>query len=444
MFVHRKELVEQTQEKLGYFGLKAGVVAGGYEPNYELPIQIISVASWSRRKEFLKEPDIIVIDEAHRVAARTWAAIAKHYKDKYQLLFTATPERLDGQGLASYCDEMILGPSVQTLVTMGSLSTYEAYSVPSKIDFKNLKTAGGDYTRQSVVKEIKRGQAYGDVIQHYGEHLDGKQALLFAPSVELSTEMAQKFSDVGYSAAHLDGETPRAEREATMALFRAKKLQIICNVDLFAEGLDVPGVAGVMLLRPTMSLTLYLQQIGRALRPDEGKEKAIILDFVGNVMRHGPPCMERHWNLAGRGERKKAEAANISGERGAPFRMCPHCFAAQRIYEKFCKYCGKAFNLLAMKLKELKGQLVSVDSEAWKAHSKEQKNSVNVQKWKCKTLEEMRELGAHLGYKSGWADIQWKLRMAKIRERQERATYEREEPYEGCPEAEFVTDPRGG
>ena len=407
IFVHRKELIEQTCAKLGIFGISPGIVGGGYEPDYKRPVQVISVASWKGRKELLGKPDLLVIDESHRVAAKTWAGVAEYYKDAWQLLFTATPERLDGQGLGPFVDTMIQGPSVSELIELGALSDYQIYSVPPKIDHTKLKKGNGDYTKASVAREIKRCEAWGDIVEHYNKHLSGKRAILFAATIENSILVAEKFNQAGVKAWHLDGNSLPFERKRILDDFRNGRIQVLCNVDLFAEGLDVPGVEGIIMLRPTMSLTIYLQQIGRALRPSPGKEKAIILDHVGNVSIHGLPDEQRAWDLGGKKERLKKEDVEEIEKPEPAVRVCPHCFASQRVRQRNCLYCGGHFNLNAMKVTELNGVLVPVDSKAVKA-DKEKKKQAGKEEVKrlcreAQTYEDFRKIGEKFGYKKGWA-----------------------------------------
>jgi superfamily II DNA or RNA helicase len=170
-----------------------------------------------------------------------------------------------------------------------------------------------------------------DALAEYRKHLDGRSAIAFCTTVEHSRTVARFFRAGGIQARHLDGDTPAVERRALITALATGELQVITNCSLIAEGVDVPSVAGVILLRPTKSLALYLQQIGRALRPAPGKDRAVILDHSGNVFRHGMPNLEHRWSLDGRPKKKKGKAL---------VRRCPECGAVIPIAVHECPECG--------------------------------------------------------------------------------------------------------
>ena len=397
-FVHRKELIEQISGAFSNFGIPHGVVSPDWAQTRH-KIQIISVASWRTRKDKLPEPDLICMDEAHHLAAKTWGRIVDAYPDAYVLGVTATPERLDGKGLRKHMDALVLGPSVRWLINEGWLSKYKMYSVPPRVDVDKLRTKMGDYDQQQLAREIKRSESYGEIVGHYNRYLPGKQALAFACNIEDSKTVVEKFQEAGIKAAHLDGTTPKKIRHSVMQRFRQREIQVVSNVELFGEGVDIPDLDGVIMLRPTKSLAIYLQQIGRALRPSEGKDAAIIIDHVGNFSRHGHPCAERKWSLDGKQQREKREL-----EVKEKLRICPHCFATMTVRGRSCPYSGMVLKLDDMGLIEVRGELVEIGSIKHERHKKAKlKEDVR----KAHTYQDFVNIGKRMGYKPGWAKYKY-------------------------------------
>ena len=157
-----------------------------------------------------------------------------------------------------------------------------------------------------VIDENEMGKStiYGDVIGHYKKLADGKQAICYCSTLSLSKRTAQAFNDAGILSVHIDGETPKTERKEAVEAFRQGKIKILCNVDLISEGFDVPDCDCAILLRPTKSLNLFIQQSMRCMRYKPGKE-AVIIDHVGNVFRHGFPDDDRVWSLESKKKRQK-------------------------------------------------------------------------------------------------------------------------------------------
>ena len=406
LFAHRAEIIDQLVLNLAKFNVGCAVVAPGHKFEPDCPVQVISVPSWKGKKDKLPVPDLILFDEAHHASATTWKNIAKEYKDSYLLGFTATPERTDGQGLGDIADEIIIGPTVSELIEMGALCEYRALSIPG-INEKKLVKGAKDFTKKSIneaLEEIKTGCSWGDYVEHYRKYAEGKQAIVFAPNIEMSKEVAGNFRSAGYSAVHFDGETPKHERSRIINEFRRGKIKVLSNVNLCTEGFDLPILDCLIILRPTSSIILHLQMLGRVLRSHPNKEKAIIIDCVGNLRRLGLPEDARQWSLQGRETRKKKEK---EGETTAPIRVCPKCFAAQAARARNCIYCGSPWNLDDQGLKIIDGELVEIGSKKDKENEQKIKNAkketIKKEQKNCHSLEDFLELGKSLGYSSGWS-----------------------------------------
>ena len=321
--VHRRELLEQA---LATF------------ERFEIPtdgIHVGMVGQVARNADRFPRPDLIIFDEAHHSQAGTWRKIIDRYPDTWIIGLTATPARLDGKPLGEIYQTMVQGPTTAELIQRGWLSPYRAYSV-NVADLAALRKRGSDYDQDDAAEHLMQRAVYGDVIQHYRELADGLQAICFCTTIRHSEAMAQAFRDAGISAVHLDGGTPKRERQREMQRFRDGETTVLSSVDLFGEGLDIPDCAAVIQLRPTQSLTLHLQQLGRALRPREGKT-AILLDHVGNLPRLGLPDDDRDWTLT---DTLPPPSQHLSDGR-LRLRTCASCYAVfEAVGRDTCPVCG--------------------------------------------------------------------------------------------------------
>lgn len=307
VLAHRQELIHQLVEKLeAIVNEPVGVIMAGVKPSYDRDIQVGSVQSMARRLESCPHLDLIVIDEAHHSCSASYVKITDKYPTAKVLGVTATPIRLDGKGFRGVFDDLICGVSTTDLIDMGSLSPYKYYGAERSMSVQGIKKTGGDYAASAVEAENPAGIVANQVIEAYRRHLTGKQSVIFAVSVAHSIAIAQALNSVGIITHHLDGMTDSAERKSAMQLFRDRKIQCLTNCALFDEGLDIPSLDGVILARPTASLSRYLQMAGRALRVADGKDYATIIDLAGNYERLGMPDEDRTWTLDGV-EKKKRE-----------------------------------------------------------------------------------------------------------------------------------------
>ena len=350
---HRKELLDQSVTTfIESADIHTGIVAAGYPHSPGAPVQVCSVPSLAKRHAHLQPPDLLVWDEAHHVASKTWATLAQQFPQAHHIGLTATPQRLDGQGLGAHFDALLVGPSTADLIQAGYLSRYELFA-PGTVDLSAVHRVGGDYNKKEVSNVMGQSCVVGDCVGHYLQHCAGGRALVFAWSLDASRRLAASFQAAAIPAAHVDGETPRAERTAAMRAFRDGSLRVLCNVDLFGEGLDVPAVDAVFLLRPTQSLGLYLQQVGRGLRTSEGKRSVRIFDHVNNWQRHGLPDDPRVWTLTG-----AARSSRTSEPMG---KRCGQCFAVSRLGARACVVCGVVFPVQAREVEQVAGTLQAVD-----------------------------------------------------------------------------------
>ena len=388
--VHRRELLEQTARTFRACGLSFGVIAAGARAGRDLPCNLASVATLARRLASLPAPQFIVVDECHHVTARTYLSILEAFPRAFVLGLTATPARLGGQGLSAVFDALVVGATVKDLIQRGALAAFRYYAPPSKFDPARARVRCGDYVRADLLQQVDEAPIVGDVVAEYQKHAAGKRAIVYCVSRAHAQHVAAAFAAAGIAAAAVDGETAPEERRAAVRQFRAGKLRVLCNCELFGEGFDVPALDAVILARPTKSLTLFLQQATRAMRIDPanpGKE-AIIIDHVGNVFEHGLPDEDRTWRLTARKERKKASDAPA-------LRICPACFAANRGGAPRCCVCGQVFTAQGRDFHASPGELVRIEQL--------EKQKRTQQRRQARTLPELLALARARGYSRGWA-----------------------------------------
>jgi superfamily II DNA or RNA helicase len=355
---HRRELIRQASRKLNDAGVPHGIIARGHTATRER-VQVASVQTLGRRlgDPRYPAPDLIVVDEAHHATAGQWRDVINAYPNARVLGVTATPERLDGKGLGAEAggvfDALVLGPSAGDLIKAGFLSPARVFAPPERPDLSGIRTVGGDYQAGALAEAMQRPKLVGDAIQHYARHALGQPAILFSPSVAHAEAMAEAFRQAGWRAAAASGATPAAERDAAIHGLGTGAVQVLCSCDLISEGLDVPAVAAVILMRPTKSLALYLQQVGRGLRPAPGKQHLVVLDHAGNTFTHGPVDAPREWSLAGR-EKTKRESEQIEAAR-----QCPACFAVHAP-AAHCPECGHTYTTASREIEHVAGDLTDV------------------------------------------------------------------------------------
>lgn len=400
--VHRRELVKQSALAFHQAGINFGIVASGFPFDAKPMVQICAIQTLTNRLEKLKPPSLIVWDESHHVGARTWEKVRERFSEAYHIGLTATPERLDGKGLRKYFSEIVLGPRVQDLIDEGYLCPYRLL-VPSTISMAGVKTQMGDYARAEAEAIIDKPHITGDAIREYKKLGGNKRAVVFCMSVKHSNHVVDQFNRAGISAIHVDGETDSFTRDGAIKAFERGDIRVLSNVNLFGEGFDLPSIEIVILLRPTQSLSFYLQSVGRALRPSPNKTQAIILDHAGNVERHGLPCDDRAWSLDGRGERLKN-----TKDSGPAIRICEICFGAQPSGKPHCIYCNNVFQSKNREIDHVDGDLVEIDPSRLKRKPSEKKQE-------SKTLDELYKLGVARGYKHArkWAQHVFQMQQAK-------------------------------
>ena len=343
VLAHRLEIVTQAAKKLHGCGIRHGIIKAGFSPRPMERVQVASVQTlWVRaiRSEAMTLPpaDLLIVDECHHAAAHTWRKIIEAYPAAVLIGLTATPCRGDGRGLGGIFTTMIECPQVAPLIEQGYLVKTRVYA-PVDPDLRGIKTQAGDYVEAQLAERMDRAKLVGDIVTHWHKYGERRRTVAFACSVGHSIHIRDEFIKAGVRAEHLDGETPRDERDAILARLESGETEVVANCMVLTEGFDCPDIGCIVLARPTKKMGLHRQMIGRGLRPADGKSDCVILDHSGAVFRHGLPEDHVEWTLDA-DRRAEAPAHQARLERRAPVLLeCSQC-SALRLGGQPCPSCG--------------------------------------------------------------------------------------------------------
>lgn len=344
---HRTELIAQTSRTFDALGIDHGFMAAGMPFNRHKSVYIGSIGSVASRLEGLQPFDLLIADEAHRSVSKTWQHVIETINPRWVIGLSATPCRLDGRGLGENFDAIVHGEPVASLIAGGFLAPFKVYA-PSVIDLTGVRTTAGDYNAADVAAAADKPVITGSAVEHYQRITPGARAVVFCTSVKHAEHVAAAFIEAGIAARSIDGTMSRDERANVIGDFERGATLVLTSCDLVSEGFDVPGIECAISLRPTKSLSLWLQQVGRALRFVPGKT-AVILDHAGNTDRHGFPDDPREWTLDARAKRKREAALAI--------KTCKVCFTVYRP-ARVCPGCGLEVETVSRELEHVEGQLV--------------------------------------------------------------------------------------
>lgn len=396
IIVHRVELLRQTGQKLSAMGIPHGYISTEHTQNDFWPVQVAMVATLRNRQT---EPfNLIIVDECHHSPSSTYQEVIARHPDAYLLGVTATPCRLDGKGLADCFDEMVQGPQIYELIQFGSLTPPVTYAPAVGIDLKGVRSVAGDYVRSALEEAVAKPSVTGSAVAEYTKLAPGRPCVVFCVSVKHAEQVAEEFRFQGYRAVSVDGNTDKTERDRMIQGLADGSVQVLCSCDIISEGTDVPAIEVGISLRPTKSLSLYIQQMGRVLRRHEGKTRALLLDHAGNCHRHGLITMHREWSLE-EGTEKKRTPSEI--------RQCLKCYAVYESSGTVCPECGTTPPPKPRELVKVAGELIPVE-EAERA-----KQDAKRELWGRKSFEEWVAIARKRGYKVGWARFRFEAQEAR-------------------------------
>jgi superfamily II DNA or RNA helicase len=379
---HRQELVSQISCSLASFGVIHNIIAplpvirlitakhmrlfgrSFYSPNSNKAVAGVDTlrARSEAMEPWLRTVTLWVTDECHHLTKKNkWGTAVDLLPYARGLGVTATPLRADGLGLGrwndSVFDEMVVGPSMRDIIEDGYLTDYRIRSIPNDLNLENVTVSPktGDYIKPQLSKEVAKSHIVGDIVETYLEHADGLLGITFVTDVETGTRVAKEFNEAGVRAECVSHHTDDKTRDEILRRFERREIMQLVNVDLFGEGFDLPAVQVVSFARPTASYSLFVQQFGRGLRlllPADAdmstresrlaaiagsiKPHALILDHVGNVLRHGLPDARTSWTLEAREKRRRKAVEDDM----TPVRICTECTGVYERVTTVCPYCS--------------------------------------------------------------------------------------------------------
>lgn len=413
LMCHRSELQDQISATLQAFDVAHGRIAAGerYDPRHLA--HVASVQTLARRLDKIEVPDYVIIDEAHHaVSASQYGQILQHWRTANPALrsigVTATPQRLSGEGLGETFDDLILGPSTAELIKIGALCDYTMYGPSSPVNTSSIPMVGGEYSTKGASEFVRdKPEIVGDAVSHYRSICPGAAAVVFCASIRDAEVYAENFRAAGYRAASVDGKMDKQLRRGIIDGVRTGEVQLLTSCALVDEGLDIPGLVAMIDLSPTASLGRIKQRWGRVFRNAPGKDRAIIIDAVGNHTKHGLPDDDCEWTLEGTRTGRRSPKAI------APVRQCPMCYAISRASASACRECGQPFPAAPREIEQRDGELAEVDREAVRAQQEAERLERKREQGSAKTLDQLLIIEKTKGYKTGWAQHVHAARLKK-------------------------------
>jgi superfamily II DNA or RNA helicase len=395
MLAHRREIIGQTSAKLHAGGIFHGIIQAGISPRPLEPVQVASIQTLHARAirtdaMELPSADILIIDEAHHCPARTYQAIIDAYPDAVLLGLTATPCRGDSRGLGGIFETMLECPQVAELIAQRYLVRTKCFA-PTKPDLLGVRVERGDYVESQLAEHMDKPKLIGDVVTHWHKYGERRKTVVFAVNVQHSIHLRDEFIKAGVRAEHIDGGTPKAERDATLARLATGEIELVTNCLVLTEGWDCPEVSCVVLARPTRHMGLYRQMVGRVLRPAPGKADAIVIDHAGAVLEHGFVEDPVSWTLDPDTRAKSFTHAARCAPGGAKVIECTQC-GGLRVGGQACPCCGLLPSRPPKSLAVVDGDLGLVEDGRAKPPTHNQREWHAMLVFIC----------AERGYKPGW------------------------------------------
>jgi superfamily II DNA or RNA helicase len=398
IMAHRQELIDQISKSLTNINCKHGIICNGYSPDHLQNVQVCSVQSVANRLEKIPAPNIIITDEAHHSTSSTYTKIYEHFPKARLLGVTATPQRLDGKGLGNIYDDLIMGVSVKFLMDEGFLCPVKYYAPPLQYDLNAVKTTAGDYNKKQLSEAVDKRQIIGDAVKHYKQLANNTQAVAFCVSVAHCEHVQEQFEQAGISCNVINGTLKKTARKKLVQDFTDCKFKILISCEIISEGFDIPRVQTAILLRPTQSLSMHLQQIGRVLRPFEGKDFAIVIDHAGNCLNHGLAEDQREWSLDGRKKRSRKNNTEVITK----IKQCTQCYAVHEP-SPVCPSCGHVYPIKENTIDEVDGKLQELNAVILKKQRRQEEGM-------ARSLGELVRIGQKRNYKNPTQWAMYKLR----------------------------------
>ncbi len=386
----RQEIMEQTFETFERCGVPLNTVHIG---------MIITMANHINE---LPKPDLIIYDECHMSVSNTYNKISNAFPNAFIVGATASPVRTDNRPLGDLYETIIRGVTVRWLIDNHYLAPFDYYSVPLT-DLSSAETEG-EYDTTKASELLMTSAIYGDVIKNWNKFANNMQTVVYNCSVKHSKKTTEMFNKAGIKAMHFDGTTPKAERKNIVDKFRKGEIKVLCNCDLISMGFDMPDIGCVVMLRPSVSASLYIQQSGRALRYKPNK-KAVIIDMVGNYSRFQLPDEPYEWSLSQSVQKRK----EFNEDGTLSIRQCENCFKCFKT-APVCPYCHYEYKVKGRELKSVTDVELKRIEAIEREEQEKQKKVARMEVGQCRTIAELQKIQQERGYAPGWV---WQ--MARIK-----------------------------
>lgn len=389
ILAHRRELLKQHEELFHSLGIQARFASVFTEINH--------VGEHG-------SPALVMIDEAHLSEASSYRKVMEGYSNAYLIGFTATPQRLSGERLSLY-ESLVQGISVKELIRQGAIAEYDYYAPDVGLDLSAVGMVAGEYNNSQLTEVMCQSRLYGDFIDIYKRYALNRQTLAYCVSIKHAKAVAEAFNAEGIQAVEVDSKTPSAVRNEAIERFRNGEYTVLVNVGLLSEGITLPEADVCMLLRPTQSLALFIQQSMRCLTPREGK-RALILDCVGNYQRHGLPDTDRQWSLEGRVRHRM-----VTDEGAFTMRSCPVCY---RVFTgDICPYCGTPYVPKDRELKQIKEVELRKINEEEAVRMERKRKEMRMEVGRARSIADLIKIQRARNYNQNWVWVMAKKKGLK-------------------------------
>ena len=336
VLTHRRELIDQMVARLAAADLDDVGVIRASDDRYraEAPIQVASVQTLAARPDERPHADLVVVDEAHHATADTWLRILECYPKARVLGLTATPFRASGKGLDDCFDVLVQGEAMSVLIAERYLVAPRSYTVPEDLlpELSGVRSTGGDYHQGDLSDAVCKKSIVGGMVAERQRLAPGRSTVVYAVDRRHAKIIVDQFASAAVPTGYLDGNTPDAERQDLLYRLRTGKIEVLVNVGVLTEGWDFPDLECVILGRPTKSLGLYMQMIGRLLRTGRHNRRPIFCDHAGCIYMHNLPEVDRVFMLGGLPRQAKAAAV----------KRCPECGEVASSFARTCE-CGHVY-----------------------------------------------------------------------------------------------------
>lgn len=388
VLVHRRELKEQHERLFKELGITNA--------------RVNTYQTERNRLGQYPKPRLLIVDEAHLSRSKRWSEIVEYY-DTYTVGLTATPVRLDGKPLGDIYGSMVTGVTTKELIAQSRLAPYEYYA-PVTVDTDNLKIQDGDFLLKDLEQLMSDRAIYSDALKSWKRIAPGEKTIAYCVTIDHAKHTAKMFTEAGYPAVEIDGETPTKKRDQIMQDFRNGKITVLCNVGIISEGISIDDCTCCILLRPTESHAMYWQQAMRCMRYQPGKV-AKIIDCVGNYSRNPLPDADVEWSLTQ--SVKKPPKMNEHGD--FKIRTCRECFMVFPTSDT-CPFCGAKYTQTEKEIAAREEIQLERITEERKQELERLKKQQRIEVGRARSFDELLKIQKERGYKNGWA-----FRMAKIK-----------------------------